>query len=107
MIDNTETDIALITILASDFINANSCFRETFRMFGVRLAEHQAEVKKVSEKNRLVPNRRASEQEQTKSAISDHVASANHVIDFENPKILGREHNKKSREIKEAMEIRK
>ena len=29
------------------------------------------------------------------------------MIDFDNPKIFGREHNKKAREIKEAMEIRK
>ena len=76
-------------------------------MFGVRLAEHQAEVKKVSEKKYTRSERRASEQEQTKSAISDHAARANHVIDFENPKIFGCDHNKKSREIKEAMEIRK
>ena len=47
------------------------------------------------------------EQEQTKSAISDYVARANHVIDFDNPKSLGPEHNKKAREIKEAVEIRK
>ncbi len=76
-------------------------------MFGVRLAEHQAEVKKVSEKKYTHSERRTSEQEQTKSAISNHAARANHVIDFGNPKILGCEHNKKCREIKEAMEIRK
>ncbi len=44
--------------------------------------------KKSARKNTPVPNlkRRASEQEQTTSAISDHVARANHVIDFENHK---------------------
>ena len=75
-------------------------------MFAFRLAEHEAEVSKVKKKYPR-SERKASEKEQTKSAISDHVARANHVIDFENPKIIGREHDKKSREIKEAMEIRK
>ena len=39
--------------------------------------------------------------------ISDHVARANHIINWEEAKILGKEHNKKAREIKEAIEIRR
>ena len=76
---------------------------ETSRLFGVRLSEHQTEVKKASEKKFTRSERRASEQEQTKSAISDHVARANHIINWEEAKILGKEHNKKAREIKEAI----
>ena len=74
--------------------------------FGVRLSEHQAEVKKATNKKytRSEPFR-ASELEQSKSAISDHVARANHVIDWDEAKILGREHDKKSREVREAIEI--
>ena len=45
------------------------------------------------------------EQEQTKSAISDHAARANHIIDWEETEIIGREHNRRSREVREAMEI--
>ncbi|XP_072014851.1 uncharacterized protein [Amphiura filiformis] len=71
---------------------------ETSRMLGTRLAEHQAEVKKASEKKYTRSERKTSEMEQTKSAISDHVARANHVIDWEESKILGREHDKGSRE---------
>ena len=48
-----------------------------------------------------------AEQEQTKSAISDHVARANHVVNWDDSKILGKEHVRKSREVREAMEIRK
>ena len=92
-------------------IGCNNCDHtyvgETSRLFGVRLAEHQAEVKKANEKRYTRTERRASEQEQTKSAISDHVARANHVINWEEPKILGKEHDKKSREIREAIEIRR
>ncbi len=80
---------------------------ETSRMFGTRLSEHKAEVKKAEGKRYTRSERRTSEVEQTKSAISDHVARENHVIDWDNPKILGREHVKKSREVREAMEIRR
>ena len=48
-----------------------------------------------------------SELEQTKSAVSDHVAKANHVIDWDEAKIIGREHDKKSYEVREAIEIRR
>ena len=80
---------------------------ETSRLFGVRLSEHQAETKKVDTKKYTRSERKVSEQEQTKSAISDHVARANHVIDWDEATILGREHNRRAREIREAMEIRK
>lgn len=80
---------------------------ETSRLFGIRLAEHKAETKKVDTKKFTRSGRRASEQEQTKSAISDHAARSNHVIDWDEARILGKEHNRRSREVREAMEIRK
>ena len=80
---------------------------ETARLFGVRLSEHKSETKKVESKKFTRAERKLSEQEQTKSAISDHAARANHVIDWDEAKIIGREHDKKSREVREAMEIRK
>ena len=80
---------------------------ETARLFGTRLAEHQAETKKVEAKKYTRSERKLSEQEQTKSAISDHAARANHVIDWNEAKIIGKEHDKRSREVREAMEIRK
>ncbi|XP_072048490.1 uncharacterized protein [Amphiura filiformis] len=73
---------------------------ETSRIFGTRLAEHQAEVKKANGNKFPRSERRTSEMEQIKSAISDHVTRANHVIDWEESKIRGREHNKRSREDK-------
>ena len=53
-------------------------------------------MKKASEKKFTQSERRASEQEQTKSAISDHVARANQIISWEEAKIFGKEHNKKA-----------
>ena len=65
------------------------------------------ETSKVERKKYTRAERKLSEQEQTKSAISDHVARANHVIDWDEASILGREHDKRSREVREAIEIRK
>ena len=53
---------------------------------GVRLSEHQAEVEKATNKKCTRSERRATELEQTKSAISDHVVRANHVIDWMKPR---------------------
>ena len=85
----------------------NTYVGETSRLFGVRLSEHQAEVKKATNKKYTHSERRASELEQTKSAILDHVARANHVIDWDEAKTIGREHDKKPREVREAIEIRR
>ena len=46
---------------------------ETSHLFGVRLSEHLAEVKKVTNKKYTRSEHRVSELEQTKSAICDHV----------------------------------
>ena len=73
---------------------------ETSSLFGVRLTEHQAEVKKANEKKFTWSERRASEQEQTKSAISDHVARENYVINWDDAKILGKEHDRRAREVR-------
>ena len=41
-----------------------------------------------------------------KSAITDHVARENHIIDWDNAKILDKEEHKKTRWIREAIWIR-
>ena len=78
-----------------------------FIILRVRLSEHKSEIKKVESKKFTRAERKIFEHEQqTKSAISDHAARANHVIDWDEVKIIGREHDK-IREVREAMEIRK
>ena len=42
-----------------------------------------------------------------KSAITDHVCNENHVIDWENVKVIDRESDKADRHIREAIWIRK
>ena len=52
-------------------------------------------------------NRKASSTEQHKSAITDHVVQENHIIKWDEAKILDRDSNTFSRRIREAIEIRK
>jgi len=42
-----------------------------------------------------------------KSAITDHVAKENHVINWSGAKILERERHRKTRQVKESIKIRK
>ncbi len=80
---------------------------ETGRTFSTRKKEHQTECKK--ETSRCLPwtTKEKAEQENLKSAISDHRKRKSHVMDQEKAKIIGSENNKNNRWIKEATEIRK
>ena len=73
---------------------------ETGRLFGVRLKEHQKDSEKVKDTKYTRANRKASTSEQHKSAITDHVAQENHVIDWEGASILDRDSNTMKRKIR-------
>ncbi|XP_072024912.1 uncharacterized protein [Amphiura filiformis] len=80
---------------------------ETGRPFGVRKKEHQKDTEKIATKNFTRASRKLSTTEQHKSAITDHVAQENHVIDWEGAKLLDRDSNAFSRGVREAIQIRK
>ena len=80
---------------------------ETGRQFGIPLKEHQKDVEKIADIKLTRAARKASTSEQHKSAITDHVAQANHIIDWDKAKILDRDTNPFSRKIRESIEIRK
>ena len=75
--------------------------------FGTWSKEHQKDVNVVADVKYTRANRKASTTEQHKSAITDHVAQENHIIKWDEAKILDRESNTFSRRIREAIEIRK
>ena len=85
---------------------SQSYIGETKRQFGTRLNEHKLEADKAGEATFTRSKRKESLTEMNKSAITDHVARENHIIDWENAKILDKEENKKARWIKEAIWIR-
>ena len=58
-------------------------------------------------RNSLETREKLSTSEQHKSAITDHVAQENHLIDWEGAKIIDRDSNSFTRKVREAIQIRK
>ncbi|XP_072046224.1 uncharacterized protein [Amphiura filiformis] len=80
---------------------------ETGRPFGVRIKEHQKDSETLKDTKFTRSNRKASTTEQHKSAITDHIAQENHVINWEEASILDKDSNATSRRIREAIQIRR
>ena len=82
---------------------------ETGRRLETRLNEHKKETEKVekSKRNFTRQSRKQSESEQSKSAIADHAVQHNHVINWQDAKILEKECVADVRHIKEAIWIRR
>ncbi|XP_072041201.1 uncharacterized protein [Amphiura filiformis] len=80
---------------------------ETGRQFGTRLKEYKKDSETIAERKFTRANRKESTSEQHKSAITDHIAQENHVIEWEGAKILDRDSNAFTRRIREAIQIRK
>ena len=79
---------------------------ETGHLLKTRLAEHKAEADKISAKSFTRSQRKASTTETFKSAIAEHVAATNHVIGWEEAKLIDQEQDKTTRWIKETIWIR-
>jgi len=81
------------------------CIGETGRSFGVRMKEHQKEVEAQKGRKYTRSFRKQSQSEQNKSAITDQVNQENHVINWNEAKIIARESDKTTRWIREAVKI--
>ena len=79
---------------------------ETGRLFITRLNEHKTEAEKISCKSFTRSQRKTSSSEIFKSAISEHVAASNHVIGWEEARVIDLEPDKTTRWLKEAIWIR-
>ena len=79
---------------------------ETGRLFKTRLSELRTETEKVSAKSYTRAQRKSSTSEIHKSAITEHVASSNHVIGWDEAKIIDQEPDKTTRWLKESIWIR-
>ena len=51
--------------------------------------------------------RKSSETYLNKRAVTDHIAKANHVIDWEGAEVVDRENNQRLKQVKEAIRISK
>ena len=70
------------------------------------LSEHRTETEKVSAKSYTRAQGKSSTSEIHKSAITEHVASSNHVIGWDEAKIIDQEPDKTTRSLKESIWIR-
>jgi len=69
--------------------------------------EHRKEVESINNRAFTRSARKSRAAEMNKSAITDHVAKENHVIDWSGAEILEREGHRKTRQVKESIWIRK
>jgi hypothetical protein len=72
--------------------------------FGIRVKDHRQEVEQQSRKFTRSA-RQVAESEQNKSAITGHVRRENHVIDWNEAAVIGCEGDRKTRWIREAINI--
>ena len=79
---------------------------QTGRLLKTRLNEHRTEAEKISSKSFKPSQRKTSSSEFFKSAISEHVAANNHVIVWDEARVIDLEPNKTTRWLKEAIWIR-
>ena len=85
----------------------NTYIGETGRLFKIRLNEHKTEAEKDQHKCFTRSQRRTSSSEIFKSAISEHVAASNHVIGWDEARVIDLEPDKTTRWLKEAIWIRR
>ena len=71
------------------------------------MKEHKKEVDLQEGRRFTRSTRQTAEAEQSKSAITDHAARLNHVMNWDEAKIIGRESDRMTRWIREAVSIRK
>ena len=79
---------------------------ETGRTLETRLKEHKRDANQATNRPYTRGNRTEAQDIRHKSAITDHCARENCVIDWDNTSILDREDNHEIRQIKEAVHIR-
>ena len=80
---------------------------ETARSLGERVSEHKKDVMSNTKKNYTRATRKESQGEYNKSAITDHCNKYNHIVDWDNIKVLEMEDNTTARRIREAIHIKK
>ena len=79
---------------------------ETDRPLDTRLKEHRKKMESISGDFNRAERARAA-RICNKSAITDHICNQNHVIDWENVKLIDYESDKTGRLIRDAVRIRK
>ena len=70
------------------------------------MKEHRKEVEQQEGRKYTRSTKRQSQSEQNKSAMTDHVNTENHVINWDEATVIARESDRTTRWIREAVKIR-
>ena len=80
---------------------------ETGRKFGTRKKEHKTETAKTSTQKYTRSARKESQSAELKSSVAEHAVKENHVIKWEDSKIIARDETRNTRWIRESIWIRR
>ena len=80
---------------------------ETARKFGTRRDEHKSEAVKHKTENTTRAARHASQSIEFDSAVAEHSVKENHVIKWDDGRIITREDNRSARQVRESIWIRR
>ena len=80
---------------------------ESGRKLETCITEHKEETEKIQARKKTRSTSISEDTSTLKSAISEHARENNHLMNWDNVKILERENNKTRRWIKEAIQVRK
>ena len=80
---------------------------ETSRKLSTRLEEHRTEAEHLSQGHFTRSQEYQSQHALNKSAVTDHCVLNNHVIDWNNTKILDHDNRLETRWIRESLHIKK
>ena len=82
--------------------------RETGRAFGIRMKEHQKDCKSIPPERRYTrAEKKEALQVYHKLAVTDHCARENHLIDWSEARIIDRESERRARQVREEVWIRR
>jgi len=73
----------------------------------MRQEEHRKEMESISNRTLTRADRKDLAAETNKSVITDHLVKKNHVIDWSGAKVLDRESQRRTRQLKESIRKRK
>ena len=77
---------------------------ETGRLVKTRLIEHTKDVE-IAHREQYTSSEKKRSRSTTKSALTDHTTTENHIIDWEGLNVIDRESHRMKRHAKEAMWI--
>ena len=86
---------------------SSSYIGETGRKFSLRIKEHKKEVDSFTAGSQTWASKARESSVTHKSDIKDHAVEENHVIDWDEAKVVDREAQRQTRWIKETLWIRK